>query len=141
MKNRVVITSMGFVTSMGTSEHEIMNRFQTDTVRFRFDDDYRGVLVCPVPDFDLRQYTGRLKNRRYLNRGAGFCVAAAIMASEEWKMSNRQLSHAGLFSGTGPNFDISTECSEIVDGELDHSSLQALWMLRFLPNTASSIIS
>ncbi|RPJ81695.1 MAG: beta-ketoacyl-[acyl-carrier-protein] synthase family protein, partial [Deltaproteobacteria bacterium] len=62
MKNRVVITSMGFVTSMGTSEHEIMNRFKIDTVGFRFDDDYRRVLVCPVPDFDLRQYTGRLKN-------------------------------------------------------------------------------
>ncbi len=141
MKTRVVITSMGFVTSMGTTEHEIMNRFQTDTVGFRFEDDYQGVLVCPVPDFDVRQYTGRLKNRRYLNRGAGFCVSAAIMAAEEWKRSNRLLSHAGLFSGTGPNFDISEEFGEIIRGDRDHSSLQALWMLRFLPNTASSIIS
>ncbi len=141
MKNRVVITSMGFVTSMGTSELEVMNRFQTDTVGFRFDDDYKGIPVCPIQDFDLRQYTGRLKNRRYLNRGAGFCVAAAILAAQNWKISNRPLSHSGLFTGTGPNYDISGECSEIVHGDLDHSSLQALWMLRFLPNTASSIIS
>jgi 3-oxoacyl-[acyl-carrier-protein] synthase II len=141
MKKRVVITSMGFITSMGTSEIEVMNRFQTDTVGFRFDDDYHGVPVCPIPDFDLRHYTGRLKNRRYLNRGAGFCVAAAILAAKDWKKSNRLLSHAGLFSGTGPNFDISGECGEAANGELDHSSLQALWMLRFLPNTASSVIS
>ncbi|MBA4369734.1 MAG: beta-ketoacyl-[acyl-carrier-protein] synthase family protein [Desulfobacterium sp.] len=141
MKTRVVITSMGFITSMGNSELEVMNRFQTDTVGFRFDDDYQRVPVCPVQDFDLRQYTGRLKNRRYLNRGAGFCVAAAILATRDGKTSNRELSHAGLFTGTGPNFDISSECGEIVHGDLDHSSLQALWMLRFLPNTASSIIS
>jgi 3-oxoacyl-[acyl-carrier-protein] synthase II len=141
MDRRVVITSMGLISSLGNSEDEVMNRFQTDTVGFRFDDDYKDILTCPIRDFDLKQYTGKFKNRRYLNRGAGFCLAAALLAVQNNDVSNRQLSQAGLFSGTGPNFDIGGECREVINGELDDKSLQALWMLRFLPNTASSIIA
>lgn len=141
MSRRVVITSMGFISSMGNTEETVMERFREDTVGFRFDEIFPDVLVCPVPDFHLKQFTGRLKNRRYLNRGAGFCLAAAILAVQGSMMTESQRSHAGLFSGTGPNFDLGEALPGFAQNEPEASSLQALWMLRFLPNTASSIIA
>ncbi|RJP77221.1 MAG: beta-ketoacyl-[acyl-carrier-protein] synthase family protein [Desulfobacteraceae bacterium] len=141
MSRRVVVTAMGFITSMGNTEETVMERFQEDRVNFQFDDAFRDVLVCPVPDFHLNQYTGRLKNRRYLNRGAGFCLAAAILAAQNSMMTDVQRSQAGLFSGTGPNFDLGEAFPGFSQNEPEASSLQALWMLRFLPNTASSIIA
>jgi len=137
---RVVITSVGIVSSLGNTESEIMDSLKNGKVNFTrsgFDED---ILICPIQDFNLKAFTGRLKNARYLNRGAGFSVAAAALAlTNEGKKS--VFSQAGLFAGTGPNLDIGGECPENHFGEIDPKGLQALWMLRFLPNTAASLIS
>jgi len=138
---RVVITSVGIVSSLGNTEPEIMDSLKSGKVGFtrsRFD---KEILICPVQDFNLKSFTGRLKNARYLNQGAGFSVAAAALALKNGRRKSSVFSQAGLFAGTGPNFDIGGECSENRFGEMDSKRLQALWMLRFLPNTAVSVIS
>ncbi len=51
------------------------------------------------------------------------------------------LARSGLFVGTGPNLDIGGEFPEILEGNMDRQTLPALWILKFLPNTAASAIA
>jgi len=51
------------------------------------------------------------------------------------------LAKAGLFSGAGPNLNIGGEFPDVKAGEIDRKNLMALWMLKFLPNTAASVIA
>ena len=142
MANRVVITSIGIISALGFSAEEIVRNLQDDGAAFErpaFDDE---VCVCPVGDgFRLKDFTGRYKNARYLNRGAGFSVAAAMSALKGAGLAEQMLAGAGLFVGIGPNLDLGGEFPEIRQGNLDRQTLAALWMLKFLPNTAASAIS
>ena len=102
----------------------------------------RTVWTCPTAsDFNVKSFTGRYKNARYLNRGAQFCVASAMAALSGAGLDADMRARAGLFVGTGPNLDIGTEFPEIQEGQLDREDLAALWILRFLPNTAASAIA
>ena len=51
------------------------------------------------------------------------------------------MAQSGLFLGTGPNLDIGGEFPDVKAGEIDRKDLMALWMLKFLPNTAASVIA
>ncbi|ETR73483.1 MAG: 3-oxoacyl-[acyl-carrier-protein] synthase I [Candidatus Magnetoglobus multicellularis str. Araruama] len=82
-----------------------------------------------------------MKHRRYLNLGASFTVAAALAAANDALISKQLLHHAGLFIGAGPNLDIESEFPDIHHGTAHWANIQALWLLKFLPNTAASIIS
>lgn len=141
MSRRVAITSMGFITPMGDSEETVMANFRADQTGFRYDHAFPDVLVCPVDHFDVKDYTGRYKNRRYLNRGAAFCAASAILAVRNANIPEQQLAGAGLFSGVGPNFDMDETCRAMTPEEGTRAMLPALWMLSFLPNTASSVMA
>jgi 3-oxoacyl-[acyl-carrier-protein] synthase II len=141
MKRRVVITSMGVISSLGKSPAEIQASLLEGRVAFErpvFDPD---VVVSPLKDFDLRRYTGAFKERRYLNRGAAFALAAALEATRGSGLTREVLTETGLFVGAGPHLDIGTEFPVIADGRMDRGKLDALWILRFLPNTAASLIA
>ena len=141
MKRRVVITSMGVISSLGHQQSEIIQSLKEGKVNFaRPDFDY-DVVTAPVANFKVRDYTGRFKDGRYLSRGAKFAVAAAMLAIKNSGHKKEALAEAGLFVGTGPNLDIGGEFPEIQGGKLDREDLQALWILKFLPNTAASIIA
>ncbi|MEM5786209.1 MAG: beta-ketoacyl-[acyl-carrier-protein] synthase family protein [Syntrophobacteraceae bacterium] len=142
MLERVVITSAGVVSSLGFTTGDILNSLKAGRSLFQPSGHSPGVWTCPVSDgFSLRQFIGRYKNSRYLNRGSSFCVASAIEAVKRSGLSERMLEKAGLFTGSGPNLDIGGEFPEITDGNMDRQTLSALWILRFLPNTAASAIS
>lgn len=141
MGRKVVITSIGIVSSLGNTESEIMDSLKEGKVGFTRSGFDEEILVCPVRDFNLKAFTGRLKNARYLNRGAGFSVAAAALALKKEGRERGRFSQSGLFAGTGPNLDIGGECFTNRFGEIESKRFQALWMLRFLPNTAASVIS
>lgn len=141
MPKRVVITSMGVMSSLGRTAEDIMARLNKGHVDFERPSYDREVAVCPIRNFDVKKITGRFKNVRYLNRGAQFCVASAMAAIGDVSITKGMLEKAGLFVGTGPNLDIGGECPEIREGEFYGETLKALWILRFLPNTATSIIS
>ena len=141
MKRRVVITSMGVISSLGHQQSEIIQSLKEGKVNFaRPDFDY-DVVTAPIANFKVRDYTGRFKDGRYLSRGAKFAVAAAMLAIKNSGHKKEALAEAGLFVGTGPNLDIGGEFPEIQGGKLDREDLQALWILKFLPNTAASIIA
>jgi 3-oxoacyl-[acyl-carrier-protein] synthase II len=101
----------------------------------------REIATSPIDGFDLKAFTGRFKNLRYLNRGAALSVAAAMNAVKGTGLAPHSLSAMGLFVGAGPNLDLDGECRDIRSGRLTADKLQALWILRFLPNTAASVIS
>ena len=141
MHRSVAITAIGVCSSLGNSEEQIVDNLTKKNVSFSrhpFDDE---VVVSPVQDFNIKDVIGRFKERRYLNRGAQFCVASAIEAIKTSGIKEGVLSGAGLFMGTGPNLDMGGEFPEILKGKLDREDLMALWMLRFLPNTAASAIA
>jgi len=140
MARRVVITSMGLVSSLGNTPEQILKNIEADKVTFESCPFDETVSVAPVHDFDLREYTGRFKNARYLNRGASFSVAAAMAAINNSGLGKSDLEKTGLFTGAGPNLDFGGEIPEIDEGEMNTERVQALFLLRFLPNTAASAI-
>ena len=141
MGRRVVITAMGMVTSLGHDTPSMAESIQHERVCFERDASNHPTIVSPVHSFNVREHTGRHKNLRYLNRGAAMAVAAAVSAVRNAGLSEAQRQHAGLFVGAGPNLDLGGECAEIGHGKISEEQLSALWILRFLPNTAASTIA
>jgi 3-oxoacyl-[acyl-carrier-protein] synthase II len=141
MFNRVVITGTGSITSLGSDNDQIISALKTRQTNFERSNADPDCVVCPVKDFNILDYTGKFKNRRYLNSGACFCVAAALMAINNARLDKNVLTNAGLFIGAGPYLDIEKEFPKIYNGTAQWSKVQALWLLKFLPNTAASIIA
>lgn len=140
MRRRVVVTSMGVVSSLGSTPEAIAERLAVGAPCFTGAGE-GGLWAAPVRDFDLKGCIGRFKDARYLNRGAQFAVASAVAAMEASGLSEAVRADTGLFCGSGPNFDVGEEFPRIEKGEISAEGLSALWMLRFLPNTAASVIS
>lgn len=141
MSNRVAITSYGVISSLGNNFDEIEKSFLNDSTNFQkcsFDSE---VTICPIDGFNIRNIIGRNKNSKYLSRGSQFALGASWNAVKDSGLNEKMLSECGLFVGSGPNLDIANEFPNILDGNLDSSSLQALWILKYLPNTAASAIS
>ena len=141
MERRVVITSVGVISSLGFNLEEILSNLKNENTSYKRSHFDNEIVVSPINDFDLKDFAGHFKDRRYLNRGAQFCVASAIESVKKAGIDKKLLAEAGLFLGTGPNMDIGGEFSEVRDGEIDRKDLMALWILKFLPNTAASVIA
>ena len=137
----VVITALGVVCALGSTPAAIMAAFKAGRTTFCRPDFDDTVVTAPVKDFDLRDFTGPCKERRYLNRGARFSVAAAVAARQSSGLDAEAAARAGLFVGAGPNLDLGGEFRRIDQGNIDEDDLMALWILRFLPNTAASTIA
>jgi len=141
MHRRVVITSIGVISSLGFTIEEIIGNLKNGNALFEMSHFDSEVVVSPINGFDVKDFAGHFKNRRYLNRGAQFCVASAMEAVKKARLDKQLLAEAGLFLGAGPNLDIGGEFPDVKGGEIDRRDLMALWMLKFLPNTAASVIS
>lgn len=137
----VVITAMGLICALGSTPEEIIANFKSGCTTFRRSDFAGDVVTAPVTGFDLRDFTGPCKERRYLNRGTQFSVAAAVSTRQASGLDAETAARAGLFVGSGPNLDVGGEFRRIDEGAIDEEDLMALWILRFLPNTAASTIS
>jgi len=132
---------MGVVSSLGCSANALIKNLKAKCVAFERASFDKDVVVSPVRNFNLRDYTGPFKDSRYLNRGAQFSVASALDAFKNSGYEKKLLPEAGLFVGTGPNLDIGGEFPEVTGGKIERDDLAALWILRFLANTAASVIS
>jgi 3-oxoacyl-[acyl-carrier-protein] synthase II len=142
MARRVVITSIGVISALGFSPEDIVANLKAGRIFFERTPFDGSVWACPIRSpFNIRDFTGRYKNARYLNRGAQFCVASAMAALRGSGLDGLMQAKAGLFVGTGPNLDIGSEFPQIEQGKLERADLAALWILRFLPNTAAAAIS
>ncbi len=132
---------MGVISSLGDHARAIARRVRQGITTFRRSADDPGLVIAPIDNFEVRQYTGRFKNLRYLNRGAALAVAAALQAVTGAGLTAQTAGRCGLFVGSGPNLDFSRELPAIPRGHMDSEMLAALWILRFLPNTAASVIA
>lgn len=141
MARRVVITAIGVVSSLGSNAAAILDSLRKGSASFARPEFDNEVVISPVGGFGIRDYIGRFKNSRYLTRGTQFSVAAAMDAVSGSGMGPGLPRDCGLFVGAGPNLDISGEFPEFHRGSMDGEELAALWMLRFLPNTAASAIA
>ena len=141
MHRRVAITSIGVISSLGFTIEEIIGNLKNGNTSFERSHFDNKVVLNPINGFDVKDFAGHFKERRYLNRGAQFCVASAIEAVKKAGIDKKLLAGAGLFLGTGPNLDIGGEFPDVKEGEIDRKDLMALWMLKFLPNTAASVIA
>jgi 3-oxoacyl-[acyl-carrier-protein] synthase II len=141
MSRRVVITSIGVCSSIGFNLEQIADNLKEKRFYFERPSFDPQIVSCPIVSVDFKKSIGPFKDRRYLNRGALLCVAAAGDAARNSLLDKLSLHEAGLFVGTGPNMDVGGECPEIRQGKIGQSDLMALWMLRFLPNTPTSAIS
>lgn len=129
MTRRVVITGQGFVLPVGTTPASVtamLSEPRGPFVPSRIDPD---VAVCPVPDFNLKTFTGRFKNARYLSRGQQLCLAAAVLAVNTAGLTSSDLDRAGLFLGVGPNLEARPRTDK------------AVWLLDYLPNTAAAAMA
>lgn len=126
---RVVITASGFLLPLGQDDAALLAGLAAPHGPFVAASQDPDVAVCPVPDFNLKAFTGRFKDARYLTRGQQFCLASAIRAVEHSGLNAAALDQAGLFLGLGPNLEASLR------------SDKALWLLDFLPNTAAAAMA
>lgn len=141
MGNRVVITATDVICPLGSCIKGIVRNMRMDRTSFvRYELDPL-VCVAKISEWDIKSYTGRNKNLRYLNRGASFALATALNALAKSGLSRAARDQAGLFCAAGPNLDISGEIPNMENKTMPEKELPALWMLRFLPNTASSMIA
>ncbi|NLY42079.1 MAG: beta-ketoacyl-[acyl-carrier-protein] synthase family protein [Desulfovibrionales bacterium] len=126
---RVVLTGCGFELPVGRTEAEVHAALRQAHGPFVSASEDACIAVCPVPGFDLKQVTGRLKNARYLSRGQQLAVAAAKRAVENAGLHAADMQQAGIFLGLGPNLEASP------------GTAKALWLLDYLPNTAVAVIA
>lgn len=129
MNRRVVITGSGFVLPLGDSRRDALSALDMPHGPFVRSEADPETAVCPVSGFDLKTYAGRCKDARYLSRGQQLCLAAGLRAVDDAGLRGRDLDRAGLFLGLGPNLQARPR----------HD--RALWLLDFLPNTASSVLA
>ncbi len=141
MSNRAVITSFGIISSLGCDESEILDSFINKRTSFKKSEYDESVSVSPVNNFALKDYTGQFKERRYLTRGVSFALASSISAFKRSGLKECDLAESGLLVGTGPNLDITSDFRDVADGVPDMANLNALWILKYLPNTAASSIA
>ena len=126
---RVVITAQAQVSACGAAE--ILRQDGPD-----FTVGPHGQTVCAIRDADFKA----VKGARHLSRGGRLLLEAGLRAAAASGLND--FSRAGLFAGVGPNLDIAAELPEIHAGQImAEQTASPLWLLKFLPNTASGLLA
>jgi 3-oxoacyl-[acyl-carrier-protein] synthase II len=132
---------MGLISALGNTPEDVRKNIIQSRFFFERPIFDSSLAIAPVADFNVKTYTGRCKDARYLSRGAAFAVAAALLAVRQSGLVEENLENAGLFTASGPNMDISDDFKNIVDSRISEQGLSALFLLKYLPNTATSLIA
>ncbi|BFR48006.1 beta-ketoacyl-[acyl-carrier-protein] synthase family protein [Nitratidesulfovibrio sp. HK-II] len=166
---RVVITGAGAFTPLGHTPQDMARAIREGRSPFRHAPALPGAACAPVPDFDAAAATGRWRHRRYLSRGGLLALAAALAAAGQAGYTCSDMAgmpgvatggdaphpqpfpeDTALVAASGPNMDVGadfpTACGRgriqhDTPPGLEHPGLDALWMLRWLPNTAASAVA
>ena len=135
---RVAVTGMGCCTSLGWETEGIARAFAEGRTAFAADG---GGPVCPVTDTGGDAASARLsawRHRRYLNRGALFAVLSGLRAAASAGYDPEMTPETCLIGAAGPMLDFERERGL---PPADPADLDALWLLRWLPNTANTALA
>ncbi len=139
MPSRVVITGLGLTSSLGRNREEVIQSFEGKRTAFA-KSSLLPCVVCPDDDPGDDKAGMQLQGwryRRYLSRAGYLGVLAGLRAVLD-------SGYAFLPQGTGiigaaaPTLDFTRERGLPPADSLD---LDALWLLRWLPNTPVSALS
>ena len=137
---RVVITGMGLCSSLGHSRTQVLVTLQERQNTFCHSDVLPDTVVSPVKTPGDDAAVARLKawrHRRYLSRGGFFAVLAGLRAVDDAHLV-RLPEDMGLIGCAAPTLDFSAEQGL---APADPLKLDALWLLRWLPNTPVSALA
>ncbi|PID28269.1 MAG: 3-oxoacyl-ACP synthase [Candidatus Cloacimonadota bacterium] len=136
-KRRVAITSNAYITALGNNFTEFSENIEKNDYQFK---TFKDTPILPIENFNLKDYVKRCKDARYLNRGAklGFAAAAECIKKSGF---TELPDNCAVFIGAGPNLDITESFPEINNAVFGTDGLQALWILKFLPNTLGACIA
>ena len=139
--NRVVITGIGCCTSLGWEQGGIARAFASGCPAFAPSEALPGYSACPVSDLgDDAAYSrfSAWRHRRYLNRGAAFAVLSGLRAAASAGFDPHMPPQTCLIGASGPMLDFDRE-----NGlpSADSEALDALWLLRWLPNTGNTALA
>ena len=139
--NRVVITGIGCCTSLGWEQGGIARAFAGGCPAFAPSEALPGYSACPVSDLgDDAAYSrfSAWRHRRYLNRGAAFAVLSGLRAAASAGFDPHMPPQTCLIGASGPMLDFDRE-----NGlpSADSEALDALWLLRWLPNTGNTALA
>lgn len=143
---KVVITGVGACTSLGHDFQSIACSLREERTAFAaagpgFSCPEQA--VCPTHDLGNDSAFARFqswRHRRYLSRGATFAALAGLRAAHFAGFGNTLPPETNLISAAGPTLDIEADFPTPLE-TLDHPRLDALWLLRWLPNTAATATS
>lgn len=131
---------MGCCTSLGWNPQGIGQAFFSGRTAFTASETLSGYSACPVVEPGNDAPFARLsawRHRRYLNRGAALAVLAGLRAVESAGLAAMP-PHAHIVGAVGPMLDFGRE-QGLPPG--DSAFLDALWLLRWLPNTPNTVLS
>ncbi|WP_417022774.1 beta-ketoacyl synthase N-terminal-like domain-containing protein, partial [Bilophila wadsworthia] len=139
--NRVVITGIGCCTSLGWEQGGIARAFAGGCPAFAPSEALPGYSACPVSDLgDDAAYSrfSTWRHRRYLNRGAAFAVLSGLRAAASAGFDPHMPPQTCLIGASGPMLDFDRENGL---SPADSEALDALWLLRWLPNTGNTALA
>ena len=139
--DRVVISGVGCCTSLGWEPECIARAFVQGRTAFAPSADLPGYPVCPLADPGEDAASARLgawRHRRYLSRGAGFAVLSGLRAAASAGFDPHMPPQTCLIGASGPTLDFAREPGL---PPAPDEALDALWLLRWLPNTANTALA
>lgn len=141
MPERVVISGAGCCTALGHDLDSLGRALCEGRDAFRASTALPELSVCPVEDWGqdaARQTFEGWRHRHYLNRGSQMAVLAGLRALHDAGLAEGLPARAQIVTAVGPMLDVTGEPGLPPQ---DTAPLGALWLLRWLPNTAAGALA
>ena len=140
-RRRVVVTGVGLCSSLGWDEEGVRGSLAAGRTTFRESVHMPGVPVCPITDLGDDApfaWLSSWRHRRYLSRAAFLSLLAGLRAAADAGFAGSMPPDTDLIGTAAPNLDFERE-RDLPPG--DGEGLDALWLLRWLPNTGNTALA
>ena len=138
---RVVISGAGCCTALGHDLDSVARSLGEGRDAFRASTVLEGLAVCPADDWgrdEARQQFEGWRHRHYLNRGSRMALLSGLRALRDAGLEAGLPSRSQIVVAVGPMLDVTGEPGLPPQ---DTATLGALWLLRWLPNTAAGALA